>query len=52
MPPELKGKVDEKELKVLQSKYTEQFKKKCEENGGAQAYDKAKVFFIFLFLIP
>lgn len=45
LPPELKGKVDEKELKILQGKYTEQFKKKCEQNGGDHAYEKAQTSF-------
>lgn len=43
LPPELQGKVDQKQIEAIQNKSTEMFKEKCENNGGPQAFENAEV---------
>ncbi|CAH2107065.1 unnamed protein product [Euphydryas editha] len=38
LPPELQGQVDEKQVNELKNKSMQAFKKKCEDNGGPNAY--------------
>ncbi|XP_045488273.1 27 kDa glycoprotein-like isoform X1 [Pieris rapae] len=45
LPPELQGKVDQKQIEAIQNKSTELFKEKCEKNGGPQAYKNAESAF-------
>ncbi|XP_045524028.1 27 kDa glycoprotein-like isoform X1 [Pieris brassicae] len=45
LPPELQGKVDQKQIEAIQNKSTELFKEKCEKNGGLQAYENAESAF-------
>ncbi|KAL0891938.1 hypothetical protein ABMA27_015179 [Loxostege sticticalis] len=45
LPPELEGKIDEEQLKGLQNQTLPVVKKKCEENGGPDAYDNAQKAF-------
>lgn len=42
LPPELKDKIDENQLETLKNKTKVQFKNKCEQNGGEEAYEKAQ----------
>lgn len=51
LPPELEGKIDEEQLKGLQNQTLPVVKKKCEENGGPDAYDNAQVCVVLFFLL-
>ncbi|CAH2235098.1 27 kDa glycoprotein-like [Pararge aegeria] len=42
LPPELQGKVDETQITEIKNKTISVFKKKCEENAGPEAYNKAE----------
>ncbi|CAK1552879.1 unnamed protein product [Leptosia nina] len=42
LPPELQGKVEQKQLEAIQNKSVEIFKEKCEKNGGPGAYENAE----------
>lgn len=42
LPPELEGKIDQEALGAVQNKSKEAFKKKCEQNGGPDAFGKAE----------
>ncbi|XP_026490126.1 27 kDa hemolymph protein-like isoform X2 [Vanessa tameamea] len=46
LPPELQGKVDEKQVTELKNKSMQVFKKKCEENGGTEAYPQSEKSFL------
>ncbi|XP_045764579.1 27 kDa hemolymph protein-like [Maniola jurtina] len=46
LPPELQGKVDEKQVTEIRNKTVAAFKKKCEENAGPDAYQKAEKAFL------
>lgn len=43
LPTELQGKVDEKQVDELKNKSMQAFKKKCEDNGGPDAYPQIEV---------
>lgn len=43
LPTELQGKVDEKQVDELKNKSMQAFKKKCEDNGGPDAYPQSEV---------
>ncbi|XP_023940490.2 27 kDa glycoprotein [Bicyclus anynana] len=45
-PPQLQGKLDENQVTEMKNKTVEVFKKKCEENAGAGAYQKAEKAFL------
>ena len=47
LPPELQGKVDEKQVTELTNKSIKVFKKKCEDNGGPDAYQSSEVSILF-----
>ncbi|OWR47512.1 hemolymph protein [Danaus plexippus plexippus] len=42
LPPELQGKVDENQINELKNKSVQLFQKKCDENGGLDAFPKAE----------
>ncbi|KAG6463728.1 hypothetical protein O3G_MSEX014052 [Manduca sexta] len=44
LPPELEGKLDQEAIGSVQNKSKEAFKKKCDQNGGPDAYAKAEVW--------
>lgn len=47
IPPELEGKIDVEQIKGLQNQTMPVVKKKCEENGGPDAFENAQVCIIF-----
>ncbi|KAJ0179735.1 hypothetical protein K1T71_004326 [Dendrolimus kikuchii] len=42
LPPELRDKVNDTQIEIIQNKTKEHFKAKCEQNGGIEAYEKAQ----------
>lgn len=47
LPPELQQKFNESDVEKMKTKYLDQFKKKCEQNGHPELYENAQVCVVF-----
>lgn len=43
VPPELQDKISNEEVEKLKTKYMDEFKRKCEQNGHPELYETAQV---------